>query len=173
VHAVLNLIGQEFGQRMVHRIAEHLLLGDIRSPTAFQRYRISDRYGVDDPRLIRMLEIFEAETEQRLLVGSIALHLRISKRQLERLCRAHFGASPMRVLEDIRMRKARWLVEKTSLPIIEISLICGSSTASQFAKSFKRRFGIRPSELRRARNSLPSVRSGEESIDGVLKTDAA
>lgn len=150
VHAVLNFVEREFGRQMVNRLAEHLLLGDLRSMTAHQRLSVQERYSVDEPRLVRMLEIMENEMEDRLLIGSIPPRLGISNRQMERLSRLHLGVSPFRILEGIRMRKARWLVEKTATPIIEISIICGFSASAQFSKSFKRHFGFRPSELRRA-----------------------
>ncbi len=149
VHAVLNFVEREFGRQMVNRLAEHLLIGDVRSTNAHQRFSVQERYSVDEPRLVRMLEIMESELENRLAIGSIPPRLGISNRQMERLSRLHFGVSPFRMLEGIRMRKARWLVEKTATPMIEISIICGFSASAQFSKAFKRHFGVRPSELRR------------------------
>lgn len=150
VHVVLNLIERKFGLEIVNRIAEHLLVGDIRSTTAYQQYSTQDRYLVDDPRVVAMLEIMESEIEDKISILGIAQRLGISTRQLERLCRRHLGTPPLRTLEVMRMRKARWLLERTATPIIEISMACGFSCPSLFSRCFRRHYGMKPGDIRRA-----------------------
>lgn len=166
VHVVLNLIEREFGMKIVNRIAEHLLVGDVRSTTAYQQYSIQDRYLVDDPRIVAMLEIMESEIEDKVSIADIAYRLGIGIRQLERLCRRHLRTSPIQTLEAMRMRKARWLVEKSAMPIIEISMACGFSNPSLFSRCFKRHYGMKPVDCRRV------WRKKEESVSPCVSTMA-
>jgi transcriptional regulator GlxA family with amidase domain len=171
VHAVLSLIERDFGLETVNRTAEHLLLGDIRSTSAYQQYSVQDRYLVDDPRVVEMLEIMESEIEDKVSIPDIARRLGISTRQLERLCRRHLGTPPLRTLETMRMRKSRWMVERTAAPITEVALACGFSSPSLFSRCFKRHFGMKPMDIRRA--SLSSNRSGAQHILDMTPADAA
>lgn len=150
VHVVLNLIEREFGLEIVNLIAEHLLIGDVRSTTSYQQYSIQDRYLVDDPRIVEMLEIMENEIEEKVSIPGIAQRLGISIRQLERLSRRHLGSSPLRTLEAMRMRRARWFLEKTAMPIIDISMSCGFSSPTLFSRCFRRYHGMKPIDFRHA-----------------------
>ncbi len=59
IHAFLHVISEIYGRPLAYKLAEQLHVGYIRSPNAFQRLAISDRYQIEDPRLVKMVEIFE------------------------------------------------------------------------------------------------------------------
>lgn len=59
-----------------------------------------------------------------------------------------YGTSVFRFQKQERMRKAKTLVENTSLPIKTIMGMCGYVNHSHFSKDFRMAFGIAPREVR-------------------------
>jgi transcriptional regulator GlxA family with amidase domain len=149
-HAFLAVLGSHFEVQMTRRVAERLILGPPRSGSAAQRADTRDRYGIENPKLVQLIEIFEARFDDQISMRDSAEELGISVRQVERICRKELQRSPIQLLEDIRIRWARWHVEFTMEPLLDIAVSCGFSTATQMSKVFRRRVGKSPSELRRA-----------------------
>ena len=80
----------------------------------------------------------------------IAMLAGVSQRQLQRRFDQEFGCGPMQCYLDIRLDKADELTRKTRLPFMEIALTTGFVNQGHFAKSFKAKFGVPPSERRKA-----------------------
>jgi len=59
--------------------------------------------------------------------------------------------APHQYVMQRRMDKARRLVTSTQLPLTEIALACGFSSASHFSNRFRSVMGMTPSQLRAAR----------------------
>ena len=74
--------------------------------------------------------------------------LGVSRRQLERRFRADVGLSPADYRQQLRLRRARWLLQNTDLAVTEVGLQCGYQDASGFARAVRRAFGASPSALR-------------------------
>ena len=148
IHALLNVFREVFGLPLAYTVAEQLHVGYIRSSNAFQRMTISDRYCLEDPRLVKMMEIFEARLDEEISITDTARSVGLSSRQLERLCKRHLERSPKSMLVHLRAMKARWMLEATAMPITEIAFACGYSGASVMNKYFRRKFGLTPSDIR-------------------------
>ena len=74
--------------------------------------------------------------------------------------------SPGSYIRDLRVKKARELLETTSLSIKEIRLRVGMSDESHFTRYFKKAFGVTPSRHRaKALLSDPSYAAREEEVD--------
>jgi trimethylamine:corrinoid methyltransferase-like protein len=71
-----------------------------------------------------------------------------SQRQIERLFRRSAPSSPMRYYLDLRLGRARRLIEQTELPVVEIAIACGFASASHFSKRFRQAFGTNPRAYR-------------------------
>lgn len=117
--------------------------GQSRSPLAFPTH--------NDPRIKASLLHMEQNLDTKLRVDQVAAHVGISRRQLERLFHEKTGISPGTALDRIRMTKARFLVERTSRPLIEIALDVGFENSSHFGRKFKKSFGTTPIRLRQER----------------------
>ena len=59
-----------------------------------------------------------------------------------------FGTSPLKFLNDIRLLKARTLLENTDMKIGEIGILCGLGDIQAFSKTFKSNIGLTPSKYR-------------------------
>ena len=104
---------------------------------------------VDEPRVRRALLLMEQNLTQRLTIGDVATQLGISVRQLERLCRRHFGVGPAALYRQMRMRFAHWMIENTDRPVIEIAIEAGFNDGAHFCRQFKEAYGLPPSRHRR------------------------
>ena len=62
----------------------------------------------------------------------------------------------------LRLKHARWMLENTTLSAARIASELGFSDSSHFCRSFKARYGLTPSDLRRNASGSPGrdVRSG-------------
>ncbi len=66
-----------------------------------------------------------------------------------RLFKEHIGQTPCEYLQNLRMLKARDLLDTTSLSVFEITSAIGFSSHSSFQALFKKTFGITPGKYRK------------------------
>ncbi len=104
---------------------------------------------VDESRVRRTLFPMEKNLTQRLPFRAAATELGISVRQLERLCRRHFGVGPAALYRQMRMRLAHWPIENTNRPVIEIAIGAGFNDDAHFSRQFKGTCGLLPPRRRR------------------------
>ena len=101
-----------------------------------------------DPRVERTIASLEAQLDQRLAVSALAQEVRLSVAHLTRLFRADTATTPAAYLRDLRMQRARALVERTSLSVAAVMAAVGISDRSHFARDFRRAHGLSPRMLR-------------------------
>ena len=58
------------------------------------------------------------------------------------------GITPNDFIRSIRLKRAAVLLADTDLPIVEVSERVGFSTPRYFSASFKKMFGVTPTEYR-------------------------
>lgn len=107
-----------------------------------------------DDRVRRTIATMEEHLHDRLTVSDLADAVGLSVCHLTRLFRLETGAAPGVFLHNLRMTRARVLVERTSLPIAAIMIRVGIADRSHFARDFRRAHGLSPRTLRvQLRNS--------------------
>ena len=84
-----------------------------------------------------------------LTLEAIAAHAGMSVRTFTRRFREETGTSPLDWLLRQRIEHARHLLEHTDLPIEEVALKSGLSTATSLRKHLRARLGIGPAAYRR------------------------
>lgn len=90
----------------------------------------------------------EHNLETPLSLPDLCRQAGISQRQLDRLFRAHVGASPAQYYRDIRLDRARGLVTQTSMSMAQVAQASGFGSQDHFARAYKSRFGLPPSRDR-------------------------
>jgi len=75
--------------------------------------------------------------------------MNLSRAQLYRKIKAQTGTSPALYIRDLRLQKAKQLLQTTDLNITEITYQVGFKDLSYFSRSFSEKYGIAPSETRK------------------------
>ena len=86
--------------------------------------------------------------QRDLSVEVMAEFVNLSSSRFRHLFKTEAGITPSQYLKLLRMRKARDLVENTSLNIKEIMCRIGVNDKRHFAKDFERTYGFTPTQYR-------------------------
>jgi AraC family transcriptional regulator, glycine betaine-responsive activator len=105
------------------------------------------QFGIPrDFRVVRSLRLIEAELNNpHLTVTHLAEKLHISTSRLRQLFALELGVGPSRYIRELRLSRARTLLEDSSLSIKEVMAAAGYNDPSHFSRDFKKHFGILPS----------------------------
>ena len=80
-------------------------------------------------------------------VDELASELAMSTSQFRRRLLATTGETPQGYITNIRMQKARYLLDTTpDMTILDVAKGCGYNDQSSFTRAFKRFFGVTPSD---------------------------
>ncbi|HEY6142584.1 MAG TPA: AraC family transcriptional regulator [Flavobacterium sp.] len=82
-------------------------------------------------------------------VESIASDVNMSPTKLKIIFKSVFGSSMLQYHKEKNMQLAMQLIQNSSFPIKSIAVGTGYESASKFTATFKKRFGILPSEVLR------------------------
>ncbi len=147
---MLDLIQRRHGRELATKIADLYIRGHIRSADAPQRMDIRLRTGISNAVLLNCIELMEGNIEQPLTAQECADFSGVSKRQMERLFQRYLNSTPSSHYMGLRLRRGRDLLEQTSLPIIQIALACGFTSAGHFSHRYRGFFGHPPRASRLA-----------------------
>jgi transcriptional regulator GlxA family with amidase domain len=74
----------------------------------------------------------------------------LSTRQLERLFQKYLNCTPSRYYLEMRLSRARSLLQQTCMSVMNVALATGFVSASHFSKSYRLHFGYAPSDEKRS-----------------------
>lgn len=151
VDMLLNWMGQRHGDELVTELLDHFGLERLRGPTDHQRVPLSARIGGGQPKLTEAVSLMEANYEEPLPTEEIARLVGVSRRQLERLFKQYLNSLPSRYYLELRLNRARHLLQQTSQSILQIGLSCGFSSGPHFSSAYRNHFNITPREQRSQR----------------------
>lgn len=107
----------------------------------------------EQPELLtRAVAVMKANLSQMLTVSELAEKLDTSSSTLENLFSEHLGSSPRRYLMNLKLEKAKLLLQSTDLPVKQIGINVGYLHPMHFSRWFKKSCGLTPGEYR-LRNS--------------------
>jgi AraC family carnitine catabolism transcriptional activator len=132
---MLHVIGARHGLDLALAISEQMLHARIRNPDDHQRMALGLRTGVRHPKLLKILEAMEASVEEPLASEALAALGGISRRQLERLFRAHLGDTPTGYYLKLRLSRARHLLEQTEMSVLQVALALPGRIGARSAKT--------------------------------------
>jgi transcriptional regulator GlxA family with amidase domain len=151
---MLHLIGEDLDDAVVTQVCEQALTDRMRSPTDRQRLPLRARLGLQNTKLLSIIEMMEANIAEPLSLVQIARYAGLSRRQIERLFRRNLGRSPARYYLEIRLDRARHLLIQSDAPIVEVAVACGFVSASHFSKCYRELYGRSPQQERQQRGQL-------------------
>ena len=141
---MLHLIRLRHGQQLAAAVSDQFIHARIRDPQERQRMEPDAREGLLRPGFARALEMMETHLEETLGIDALAEAAGMSRRQLERLFQEHFRCSPQRYYLDLRLQRARSMLQYTDLPVTEIAVACGFGAAAHFSRSYRAWAGHSP-----------------------------
>ena len=151
---MLKLIGDDFDEGIVNRVCEQVLTDRVRSPTDRQRLPLRARLGVQNGKVLSIIELMEGNLSEPLSLIEIADHVGLSRRQIERLFRQEMGRSPARYYLEIRLDRARHLLIQSAMPVVDVAVACGFVSASHFSKCYRELYARSPQQERLDRKHL-------------------
>jgi DNA-binding response OmpR family regulator len=114
------------------------------SDTDVRGYSVKDKAFLD-----RFNEVVEASfAKGKVDCEAIASELCVGRVQLNRKIKAITGSKTTEYIHELRIAKAKDLLERTSLSIGEIALKCGIEDVGYFSTIFRKAVGMTPSAYR-------------------------
>lgn len=113
-----------------------------------QAKQVANR-DIDNDFFNRFLALFEEKMgNPDLNVEAMAADLGFERTQLYRKIKAITNYSPVELMRNLRLKKARKLMKTTDKTVSEICYEVGFSTPAYFTKCYREQFGETPSETR-------------------------
>lgn len=125
----LHLLRHYSTGRVIHQLSPYRL--------TYAQLRVVDDY-------------IHAHLDQKISLANLAACLHLSVPHFERMFRATTHQPPYRYVLEIRLERARVLLQRTRLTVTEIALQCGFSSQSHFTTHFTRYIGVSPARFARS-----------------------
>ncbi len=90
-----------------------------------------------------------ADLPRRWTIAELADLIYVSPAQLHRMVKSVYRASPMQLVRELRLDKARELLCNTEQSLESIAIEVGYENAFSLSKAFKKHFNVTPADLRR------------------------
>lgn len=133
------------------KIKNLLLLNNVLKKTYSKRLEILspaiEVESASDKLLLTITKYIEDNlTDTQLSVENLSKHVGMSRSTLYSKLLELTGTTPVEFIRSVKLSKAAQLLEKSDMTIAEICYTVGFSTPNYFAKSFKAKFNMLPSE---------------------------
>lgn len=106
-----------------------------------------------NPKVRKAFDFISANFQKPIGLSALAGEVGLSPCRLAHLIKETTGRSMLQILQQVRIRHAQHLLEKTSKSCTEIAYEAGYSDQSYFIKHFKRLTGTTPNRYRRHRTT--------------------
>jgi AraC family transcriptional activator of mtrCDE len=149
--AVFELTSNEVGSgAMSAALMKQVLVSILRRSLASQNLWVERFSILKDPQVARAFADMVARPGSAHTVLTLCHTSGLSRSAFMVRFREAFGASPMAILRQLRMRHAAALLEADTLSIDQIAGACGYASRSSFFRVFQKSLGSDPSEFRAA-----------------------
>jgi signal transduction histidine kinase/ligand-binding sensor domain-containing protein/DNA-binding response OmpR family regulator len=133
------------------KIKNQLILNDTLKNTYSKQVEIlSPKLDVESSSEILIHKIVqyveENLTDTQLSVENLSRHLGMSRSTLYSKLLEFTGETPIEYIRSVKLNKAAQLLERSDMNIAEIAYTVGFATPNYFAKAFKLKFNMLPSE---------------------------
>ncbi|MEQ5843178.1 AraC family transcriptional regulator [Paraburkholderia acidicola] len=144
IDMMLDLIGRSHGAALASAVSEQFVVSRIRQRSDHQRMEIAARYGVHNRKLIQVIGVMEQHMEEPLAPDALAQEIGVTRRQLERLFCSSLKDTPTHFYLQLRLNRARELLQQTDMTITSICVACGFESPSHFSRTYRAKFGASP-----------------------------
>ena len=148
IDLALACTAEALDERSTRAIADALNHDRLRPGTESQHLSAGVLRGIQNPTVLRALEIIDAHLAEPISTDELAERVGICPRQLQRLFKRCFGAAPSQFAMQRRMQRARQLLHQTQMSITEVGIALGFVSLSHFSRCYMRAFGRQPRQDR-------------------------
>ncbi|OPA74788.1 AraC family transcriptional regulator [Paenibacillus selenitireducens] len=99
--------------------------------------------------LYRVQAYLNNQVHQEVRLDELSREFCISKFYLNRLFKSAYHVSPIQYHQNMRIEKAKEMVQFTDLPLEKIAELCGFTGIHTFSRAFKNKEGVPPSVYRK------------------------
>lgn len=156
VHLAAHLIEKHCGRSLAAKSLRILIEDQPLSSDSLQPESVVTRQAKDSAVRKAML-LIEQNLAQPDSLEDIARLVGLSMRQLERRFLADVGITPRDYRLNLRLARARWMIEHTDVSVTHVGFECGFGNCSHFSRAFTRHFRIAPSAMRRSARPAQAV----------------
>lgn len=134
-------------------VCEQLISNGTRNQTDRQRPSLSKKLNIHHPKVVKALDLMDANIETPLATVDIASILSISVRQLERLFIQYLKMSPSAYYLQLRIEYAHHLLSDSGLSVSEIALASGFCSTAHFSRRYRAFYGKTATQYRLLNNA--------------------
>lgn len=145
---MLHLIRQTLGLQVADLTMKYLLLDDRDSQAP---YAVCSHLYQDDPTTRALEAWVERSLPHVPPLPTLAQQLGMSEKTLSRHVRKATGQTPQTIVQAVRLRRARHLLDTTRLPLDEVAAQVGYADATALRKLTRKVMGTTPGRLRNGR----------------------
>lgn len=144
----LALVEEDLGREIAVEIARWLVLF-LQRPGGQAQFSSHLSTQLAERRPLRDLQSWIADNlDADLRVETLAERAAMSPRNFARFFRREVGMTPAAYVEELRVERARQLLEDSADPIDQIAARCGFGTPETMRRAFARRVGVAPAQYR-------------------------
>jgi transcriptional regulator GlxA family with amidase domain len=148
VDLALALVEEDHGHQLAMQVAKRMVLFLRRTGHQAQFDSALEPQERAAPQLQTISTFVHKHLDEALPVERIALKVGMSPRTLSRWCRRNLHESPAEFVRRLRLGEARRLLEKTTLPLKEVTARTGLGDQSTLWRTFMSDLGVTPAEYR-------------------------
>jgi len=142
IDLALALVEEDHGRNLALSVARNMVMY-LKRPGGQSQYSapLAAQARAGTP-IARVQTWILDHPEEELSLSALASRAAMSPRNFSRVFRNETGLSPAEFVQQVRMDKARQLLEETSLPLDQVAKRSGLGTAASARRIFLRRLGI-------------------------------
>ncbi|SED63226.1 GlxA family transcriptional regulator [Pseudomonas anguilliseptica] len=145
---LLHLIRKFASPQLAAECAKKLLV-DVVARSQAPYSSTTFKKGHTDAEILKVQIWLENHLTSHVLLEQMAEHFGLSQRNLIRRFKDATEQTPMQYLQELRIEKAKLLLESSQAAFDQITLQVGYEDANSFRRLFKQRVGLAPSAYRK------------------------
>ena len=143
----LFIVNRWLGPQVVSQTARHLLIDPGgREQRNYRSFMPPLNHG--DRVILKLQHWLEGNADSEITVAGMADRTKLSGRTFLRRFKKVTGYTPINYIQNLRIEKARGLLERTRIPVSQIGWNVGYQDASAFSRVFRATTGLTAGEYR-------------------------
>lgn len=138
-HPAQSLLISSLSQALAAHLIRHYSTASGEAATEWK--------GLSAPALNRVTNFIESQIEDKISLSALAEIACVSRFHFIKMFKVSTGFSPMRYVENCRIRRAQEMIRLGHMSLAEIALAVGFSDQSHFTRRFRHVVGCTPSSF--------------------------